>query len=104
MSAERFGAQRAKEIGLVHEVVADDAALNALKDACDRILANIVQCGPGAMGIAKKLVLDLSWPERREQIKDPLESVAQTLAKVRISEEGQEGVRAFLEKRKPNWL
>ena len=100
MSAERFKAQRAKEVGLIHEVVEDQKALNA---EVERILANVLECGPNAMAVAKRLVLDLTWPERRAQFPDCLEYVAKTLADIRISPEGQEGLRAFLEKRKPNW-
>jgi methylglutaconyl-CoA hydratase len=101
VSAERFDAKRALAIGLVHEVVADAKALDA---AIERYLGNIVQCGPNAMAIAKKLVLELSWPEKRAKTADPLEYVAKLLADVRVSPEGQEGVKAFLEKRKPAWL
>ncbi|MCM2276637.1 MAG: enoyl-CoA hydratase-related protein [Oligoflexia bacterium] len=101
VSAERFGAARAKEIGLVHEVVADAAALES---AVERVIGNMLQCGPNAMSAAKKLVLDLSWPERRAQCADPLEYVAEVLARLRISPEGQEGLKAFLEKRKPSWI
>ncbi len=101
VSAERFNGAKAREIGLVHEVVATETAM---KEAVERILGNILQCGPNAMSVAKRLVLDLSWPERRSKLGDPLEYVANTLAEIRISNEGQEGVRAFLEKRKPSWL
>ncbi len=101
VSAERFNGQRAREIGLVHELVKDDAALDA---AVERLLENMLQCGPNAMATAKRLVLDLSWPERRTQLHDTLEYVAKVLADLRISSEGQEGLRAFLEKRKPGWL
>ncbi len=101
MSADRFGADRAREIGLVHEVVPDPASL---APALERILGNVLQCGPNAMAVAKKLVLDLTWPERRAEMDDCLHSVAKTLSEVRVSPEGQEGVKAFLEKRKPAWL
>lgn len=101
VSAERFLADRAHQIGLVHEVVADEKALDA---SVERLLGNILQCGPNAMSVAKRLVLDLSWPERRTQFADYLEYVSKTLADLRISPEGQEGLRAFLEKRKPNWI
>lgn len=101
VSAERFLAEEAKTIGLVHEVVPSPAELDS---ALGRLLENIVQCGPHAMSTAKRLVLDLSWHERRARLPDHLEYVARTLADLRVSEEGQEGVRAFLEKRKPAWL
>ena len=101
VSADRFNAIRAKEIGLVHQTVVDEAALET---EIQRVLGNILQCGPNAMAIAKKLVLDLSWPERRNNLKDTLAYVAETLSQLRVSAEGQEGVKAFLEKRKPNWI
>ena len=101
ISAERFQASKAKEIGLIHEVVSDHAAL---KMAVDRVLENVLQCGPQAMAVAKSLVLNLSVPERRSQYQDCLEYVSKTLADLRVSEEGQEGIKAFLEKRKPSWL
>jgi len=101
VSAERFNAQKALQIGLIHEVAADAAEL---EQTVKRILGNVTQCGPNAMAVAKKLVLDLSWPERRAGMPDCLDYVAKTLAEVRVSPEGQEGVRAFLEKRKPGWL
>ncbi len=101
MSAERFDARKAQAIGLVHEVVPDAAALPA---AAEKLLGNMLQCGPNAMAQAKKLVLELSWPEKRASHEDPLEYVAKMLADLRVSAEGQEGVKAFLEKRKPAWL
>jgi methylglutaconyl-CoA hydratase len=101
MSAERFTAQKALAIGLVHEVVETPAAVGP---AVERILSKVLQCGPNAMAKAKQLVLSLSWPERRATLGDPLEYVAQMLAELRISAEGQDGVKAFLEKRKPSWL
>lgn len=101
MSADRIQGKRAYEIGLVHEVVEDDVQL---QNSCDRIVGQILQCGPGAMSVAKRLVLDLSWPERRAQHPNCLDYVASVLAELRISQEGQEGVKAFLEKRKPSWL
>lgn len=104
VSAERFSTDKAQAIGLVHEVVPASAGENGLDAAVERILSNILQCGPQAIAAAKSLVLDLSWPERRAAVRDPLEHVAQMLAELRVSPEGQEGIRAFLEKRKPAWL
>lgn len=101
MSAERFSAVKAKEIGLVHEVVAN---LMELDSAVERVLGNILQCGPQAMAAAKQLVLNLSWFEKRQELPNSLDYVAEVLAQLRTSSEGQEGIRAFLEKRKPSWL
>jgi methylglutaconyl-CoA hydratase len=101
VSAERFDSKKALEIGLVHEVVEGDAALD---QSLDRLLGNMLQCGPNAMATAKKLVLDLTWPEKREALGDCFDYAAKTLADLRVLPEGQEGVRAFLEKRKPSWV
>ena len=101
VSAERFLAERAQRIGLIHEVVSNAQDLNA---SVEKVVNRILECGPEAMKAAKKLVLDLSWPERRSEISDCYEYVSKTLADLRVSKEGQEGVRAFLEKRKPSWL
>lgn len=101
MSAERIPAERAKEIGLVHEVVPDPRALG---EAVERTVSRLLEAGPNALAVAKRLVLDLTWPERRAQFPDPLEYVAKTLSDVRVSPEGLEGARAFLEKRPPAWL
>jgi methylglutaconyl-CoA hydratase len=101
VSAERFQAERAREIGLVHEVVATPSDLDA---AVERIVGNMLQCGPKAMAAAKKLILDLSWPDRRQAIGDYADYVSRTLAELRVSPEGQEGLKAFLDKRKPSWM
>lgn len=101
LSAERFTAEKAREIGLVHEVAAGQPALEA---ACERLVSHMVQCSPQAMKVAKQLVLDLTWNERRARIVDPIAHVSRVLADIRVTEEGSEGVRAFLEKRKPAWI
>lgn len=101
MSGERFLAPKAKEVGLIHEIVASPADLDA---AVEKVLANMLQCGPSAMAAAKKLILDLSWAERRTKVGDPMDYVSKMLAELRVSPEGQEGLKAFLEKRKPSWI
>lgn len=101
MSGERFLAPKAKEIGLLHEVVPTPADLNA---AVEKVLTNMLACGPHAMAAAKKLILDLTWAERRAKMGDALDYVSTMLAELRVSPEGQEGLKAFLEKRKPSWI
>jgi methylglutaconyl-CoA hydratase len=88
VTGERFNAEEALRIGLVHEVVSDlDAAL-------DRMLDELRSAGPRAARAAKRLVLErLDGPE-----------TARRIAERRTSEEGQEGLRAFLERRPPDWM
>jgi methylglutaconyl-CoA hydratase len=101
VSAERFKASKAKEVGLVHEVFEGVAAMEShLQNLCK----NLLECGPTAMTVAKRLVLDLTNPERRARISDCMEYVSKTLAELRVGEEAQEGISAFLEKRKPSWI
>jgi methylglutaconyl-CoA hydratase len=88
VTGERFDAPTALRIGLVHEVVpAGDLAA-----AAERIVAEILAAGPEAVRHAKRLVLDAPL--------DGLET-ARRIAELRTSEEGQEGLRAFLEGRTP---
>ncbi len=101
LSGERFTAEKAAQAGLIHELCEDRDSLEA---ALERVLENLLQAGSNAMSVAKKLVLDLSWPERRAVLPDCLEHVSKMLADQRLTSEGQEGMNAFLEKRKPSWL
>jgi len=87
VTGERFDAATALRIGLVHEVAADvDAAVEAL-------VGELRSAGPEAARHAKKLVL-----ERPDGL-----GTERRIAQRRTSEEGQEGLRAFLEKRPPTW-
>jgi methylglutaconyl-CoA hydratase len=101
VSADRFKAPKAKEVGLVHEVFDTRAELDA---HLAKLTQNLLECGPTAITVAKRLVLDLTWPERRARVPDCIEYVAKTLAELRVGAEAQEGVSAFLEKRKPSWI
>jgi methylglutaconyl-CoA hydratase len=87
LTGERFDADTALRIGLVQEV-ADD-----LEAAVDRVVAELLSAGPQAVRWAKRLV--------RERPDGP--ETARWIAERRASDEGQEGLRAFLDKRKPNW-
>ena len=96
LTGERFDAARAKEMGLVHEVVAD----GALDATVAGIAGEILKCGPGAVAIAKEIVREGLGRDRD----DAIEYTIRTIARVRVSPEGQEGLAAFLEKRKPRWM
>jgi methylglutaconyl-CoA hydratase len=63
----------------------------------DALLAN----GPEAIIAAKRLVFDIAGKPIDQQL---IDSTCETIAAIRVSEQGQEGLQAFLEKRKPHWL
>src|SRR6266545_6947903 len=90
LTGERFDAVTARRIGLVHEVTTPDG----LDAAVEQVLAEILCAGPEAVRAAKRLVLDA-----------PLdgEETARRIAERRTSPEGQEGLRAFLERREASW-
>jgi methylglutaconyl-CoA hydratase len=91
-----FDAAYAEKVGLVTEVVADAEALEAARE---RIAAEMMACAPGAVAESKRLVDDVAY----QPIEDVMDETAKRIARARIGDEGQEGVRAFLEKRKPSW-
>jgi len=95
LTAERFDAATAKAIGLVHEVADDIEA--AARPILDALLAN----GPEAMTDTKRLIGDVSGRELTPQLRD---MTAARIATRRASDEGREGMAAFLDKRKPNWV
>ncbi len=95
LTAERFDAARAKEIGLVHAVVpADD-----LDAAVTRQTEMLLHGGPHALAAAKELVQELPGMAAGEQ----RAYTAALIAHLRTSPEGQEGLRAFLDHRLPSW-
>ena len=87
VTGERFDAATALRIGLVHEVAAD------LDGAVEQVLGELLSAGPKAARAAKKLVLER--PDGAD--------TARRIAEQRTSEEGREGLHAFLEKRRPSW-
>ena len=87
LTGERFDSATALRIGLVHEIVED------LDAAVELLLAELRSAGPEAARHAKKLVL-----ERPDGL-----GTERRIAQRRTSDEGQEGLRAFLEKRDPSW-
>ena len=95
LTGGRFSAARAREIGLVHGV-GEEAEL-------DRMIARYVNevqtAGPHAVAAAKALIAEVARRDRASAIEYTVEAIAGQ----RVSPEGQEGMRAFLEKRKPSW-
>jgi len=87
LTGERFDAPTALRIGLVHEVVSD------LDGAVETVLRELLSSGPEAARAAKRLVRERPGGEE----------AAHVAARLRTSPEGQEGLRAFLEKRPADW-
>jgi methylglutaconyl-CoA hydratase len=96
LTGERITAQRAKEIGLVSEVVPAEE-LEAVVDKKVKLLSS---SGPVAMAVVKSMCRSIPNIDPKEL----KEYTAELIADLRASEEGQEGMGAFLEKRKPNWI
>ena len=96
-TGEVFGAAEAQGYGLVSQVVADAEAFDAVRAG---LSAAIKACAPGAVADAKALVNDIEGAEIDRGV---MEETAKRIAARRVSEEGREGVLAFLEKRKPGW-
>jgi methylglutaconyl-CoA hydratase len=95
-TAERFSAQVAQRIGFVHEV----AAADDLDATVDAIVAALVANGPQAVRACKRLVQDVAGQSITADLRA---DTARRIADIRASDEGREGVRAFLDKRKPRW-
>jgi methylglutaconyl-CoA hydratase len=87
LTGERFDAEAALRIGLVHEVTAD------LDEAVDRVAGELLTSGPEAVREAKRLLRELPTGI----------DTAHIAARLRTSPEGQDGLRAFLDRRKPDW-
>ena len=96
-TAESFTAKEAYRLGLVSEVVDPDQLDVAVSALVDALLAN----GPEAVMAAKRLVTDLSGRLIDEAL---IEDTCERIAGIRVSEEGQDGLGAFLNKRSPRWL
>ncbi len=97
-TANLFDADYAAHVGLVDAVVPDGEAMQGFIDQLSR---SLIACAPGAMGDAKRLVHAVA---RKDIDSGLMDDTARRIARARVSEEGQEGVRAFLEKRKPRWM
>lgn len=98
VSAEVFTAHQAERFGLVHIVCSDVDAMNA---RCQEMLQQLSQNGPEAMKAAKDLVFAVSHKAIDSQV---IDDTAHRIADIRVGKEGQEGLSAFLNKRRANWI
>ena len=96
-TAELFDADEALRIGLLHDVVNP----TALDTAVQRQIDLLLKAGPVASALAKTLVRDVC--AHADGAKHDADNAA-LIARLRVSPEGQEGLSAFLDKRKPHWI
>ena len=96
LSAEVIDAQTALQLGIASELVANTELDNCIANICQQLLSN----GPSAMSAAKQLIFQVAHQPIAETI---IEQTCQAIAQRRAGPEGQEGLSAFLQKRKPQW-
>jgi methylglutaconyl-CoA hydratase len=97
LTGERFGADKAREMGLLHEVVAPPA----MDAEIARVVSALLAGGPCAQAAVKDLIHRVNGVPLSEAMVD---ASAKALADIRASAEGREGIAAFLEKRRPSWV
>jgi len=98
LTAEVFSAAEAYRIGLLHEMVADEEALDeAVGEWVEALLKN----GPRALAECKALIRAVAGRPYGDAV---IDYTVESIARVRVSPEGQEGLSAFLQKRKPDWV
>jgi methylglutaconyl-CoA hydratase len=97
LTAERFSAAEALRIGFVHAVVAADA----LDAKVAELTMALVNAAPEAVKACKKLVQQVAGKDLTPEL---VQMTVASIADVRVSAEGREGLQSFLQKRKPNWL
>lgn len=97
ITAESFDALEAHRMGLVHILVED---VHLLAEARDRLVEHIYKAAPGAIGAAKELIYAVTYREMGEALQH---MTADFIARQRVTAEANEGIDAFLNKRKPRW-
>jgi methylglutaconyl-CoA hydratase len=96
LTGARFDGAAAQRIGLVAELVDSEAELD---ERIDGLVSTLEKCGPVAVAACKKLINDVA----QRPADDLFDETVRRIAALRVSDEGQEGFTAFLEKRAPNW-
>jgi len=97
LTAEVFDAKKARQLGFVHERVSEESLADTVATLCAKIVSN----SPDAVRTCKRLLHNIAG----EAITDELiADTVKEIADIRASKQGREGVQAFLQKRKPDWL
>jgi methylglutaconyl-CoA hydratase len=97
MTAEVISSRRARRLGLLNETVSEED----LDTTIDTIIKALLKNGPTAVSQAKALA---SYVSTRPIDAELIDYTTEQIAQIRVSQEGQEGLNAFLNKRKPNWI
>lgn len=97
LSTEEISSSKAATLGLVHEAVPADQ----LDDTIDALIDRLLKNSPQALGACKELIARTGHNQPDEEL---IRYTADLIAHLRTSEEGQEGLNAFLEKRSPSWI
>ena len=98
LTGERFTAATAHRLGLVSELCEDEAAMDA---ELARLVSSFKAAGPEAVRQTKQLIRQVSGEQQR--VEQSREYTTELIASMRVSEEGQEGIASFLERRPPKW-
>lgn len=96
LTAERFSAAEAQAMGLVHVVT----SRTYLQDEVEKFVELLLKSGPSAVRHCKKMIHHVADESVEEKLAKPL---IELIAELRVSTEGQEGMKAFFEKRAPSW-
>jgi methylglutaconyl-CoA hydratase len=96
LSGERMTSARALSTGLVNHVVPEDE----LDRAVNKMIKQLLSSGPAALGVCKELIQKVPG----QSVDEYKKYTAEVIARLRMSDEAQEGMDAFLNKRKPNWI
>ncbi len=97
MSGQTISAEQALQMAVLSELVPE----SELDNAVDKLTKMLIKNGPNAVSESKQLAIKMAKYPVSESLKN---ETVKLIAKVRDSDEGREGLRAFLEKRKPNWI
>jgi methylglutaconyl-CoA hydratase len=96
-TAEVFSARRARRLGLLSEAVVEEELDSTIENLIEHILKN----SPAAIRAAKQLIFDVQNKPITDQV---LAKTSEKIAELRVSEQGQEGLSAFLQKRRAKWI
>ena len=97
LSAEVFDSKKACQLGFIHERVSEESLDDAVAEFCAKVVKN----SPEAVKTCKRLLHEVAGAAINDEL---ITDTVKGIADIRSSEQGKEGVQAFLQKRKPDWL